>query len=441
MMVAKFVSLRLRSFFTVSRIDIKWVFGAMTFLSILVAGYAMSRVGNMILTDKVEDMSFYSFTASIVKVLFTFTFFRMIVPAYAPMQKVFEKYHPIPLFQKYVIGFLSDILRPYFLFAFSFILVFAAGLQHYQWEVFATAVSMLFTAHLLRRYIQYIIDYRLSKLGIVTWGIGAMSGILYIGYIFHFQNGQYSNLVFFIAPIILFFSGFWFERNSISEKTHKGISLLNGRFLLRFLLGRAKNRTVILLAIFIKILLLLAFWGSFQETGELLFESNFIFYIVFSPIAIFTYAFNNTWAFWGSLWARAQLAGGFREVRNQQLRLMAIPLLFDMIITLTYILIGTGKPFIYSIIYLGSTISLIPLSIVWSVVKPKKVKSAIQMGPLTSLLGNIVTFLVFLLTALVAYNIWWAAIIPFLFLISLAGYYYVYKNYEVYKEKLLRVVE
>ncbi len=440
MIALRFTLLRMRSFFNPERIGFKWIFEMLTFLSILLFGYVMSLVGNMILAGAAEDISFQVFTEGILRVLFAFTFFRMFVPVYAPMHPVFEKYHPVSVFQKYMIGLLSDFLRPYFLFVLTFVAVFSFILSVNHWDFFTMAVSMVMTAHLLRRYIQYIIDYRLSKIGIISW-IAIFIGVTLIflsGYLT--EDGVYQSVKLF-APVILFLSGFWLEKNILSEKAHNTILLFDGRYLLKLLFCRAKSRAVILLAFFTKAFLLFAVYSSFQETGELLQESNFIFYVVFSPLAIFTYAFNNTWAFWGDLWARAQLAGGFKEVRNQQLRLMALPLLTDMFITSTFIFLVSVNPLAFLSIYLGSTISLIPLSVVWSLVKPKKVKTVFQMGPVASFAGNIVTFLVILLMALVTFNWWWSLMIPVLFIASLAGYYYVYKNYEVYKEKLLRIVE
>ncbi len=109
----------------------------------------------------------------------------------------------------------------------------------------------------------------------------------------------------------------------------------------------------------------------FRKTGAHLFSLNelsiFLLYAYISPILMFTNVFNNTWGFWKNIFLNIETrAGEYQLLMYLGLKLMAIPLLIDMAITVPFIILEGDNIELLLVLYATSMVYLVILSFLWS---------------------------------------------------------------------------
>ncbi|MFA5418635.1 MAG: hypothetical protein WC341_09270, partial [Bacteroidales bacterium] len=127
-----------------------------------------------------------------------------------------------------------------------------------------------------------------------------------------------------------------------------------------------------------------------------------------------------------------------KQLLRQHIKLMVLPLVADMVITLPLLYLTWDKPIYILAFYFTSVIFLIPMSFVWSLFTPKKINSTFQLKGSTSQFSVFVTMAGVLLITTLRINAWFYMIIPFYILIAVVAVWASVLYYNDGKSRLVR---
>lgn len=418
--------------------SVKWIFSLLFSILIISISIGIAFLLNNGIPNNGQHFDSRDLWVYLYRILFIFTISRTIIPSYKPLRPFFNNYHPVSYFKSFIISLLLDFFRPYFLFVLIFILVLTIGLNNDNIIFFTTSSLVVLISHLLRRFMQLIFDYRHKIREIIVWGFLFLCNIYFFILIYENLENLIASLV--ILGFLLFFGCFFIEKNSLERKNLRSISFFRHNFI-KIILGNSRNRMILIIAFLIKLGIISSDIGSYSNTGEHLFNSNLLFFIVFTPLPLFSLVYNNIWSFWNSVWFRSQISGGIFTVLFFHLRLMVVPIIVDLIITFLYIYIQFNMGNVYYFVYIFCLFALIPLSIIWSVSKPKKVYHIFQIDTVTSLLGNLISISVVLFIVFIVKRNLIFPFIPILYLIIFFGVGLVLSAYKGLKYKLFENVK
>ena len=154
---------------------------------------------------------------------------------------------------------------------------------------------------------------------------------------------------------------------------------------------------------------------------------------------MFTYVYNNTWGYWKNIWLNLELRSGYyRDMIAVSLRLLAIPLLIDTLITLPVLLLGWSDSVFILLFYSLSILFLTFASVFWSVVSPIPVKSTFQFRSNSSILGSIISIISVTTLSLMKLNYWFYIFIPVYLVLTIV----IYKaGLSIYKERKYKIIQ
>ena len=168
-------------------------------------------------------------------------------------------------------------------------------------------------------------------------------------------------------------------------------------------------------------------------------ESSIILWMVASPVILFTYVFNNAWAFWpGLLDILLRSEPRFRALAYLQLRLLLLPLLADMVLTFSVLWVTWGNPFLVTAYYFGATVPLAALALYWSMTRPKSIQSTFQLKGTSSILASFISMVLLLALTLLRVSPWFYLMIPLYIGIGIAVYHHSKSIYPTRKYSLMQ---
>ena len=371
-----------------------------------------------------------------------FTIIRLIFPGYNPMTRMFPKYYPLSKLERYLSSLINDFYKPFFLYMILFILSGSYYVQNFKLSFLLGALLAMISAHLVRRSIQYMIDFT-TKVSMRFIHVLALLAIAYYVFIFFSPKSEFL-IQFGSIIIILLVIGFMQEsaiqiRKETEVETESRLSNIS----LKLLWNNKKVRLPLLVAFAFKIVILLGNFFLFKIKGIQLFEKQIILWLFASPLIIFTYVFHNVWGFWKDLWLTMELRiGTYKPMTRQIFQLISIPLAIDLLITVPILLIpGKDVGFIL-LFYFTTSVYLLFQSFLWSLITPRKIGSSFQIRGSVSPWSIIASMVGILLLAAVKDSQWFYFLIP-VFLITAGVTYglslHIYKDRKyILSNKLLK---
>ena len=130
------------------------------------------------------------------------------------------------------------------------------------------------------------------------------------------------------------------------------------------------------LGLFLKVVLLFSTGQPFMQSSPM-FE--FLNKAYVAPLILFTYVANNIWGFFPALWVNSTL-GKQSDTYRIYFQLIAMPLILDLIITLSVMLYLGNLDAELLTFYALSTVSLVVNGLVFSLYKAFYVQSSFNFG-------------------------------------------------------------
>ncbi|MFA5420182.1 MAG: hypothetical protein WC341_17145, partial [Bacteroidales bacterium] len=304
-------------------------------------------VGNL----TVEDLQMYFLSA-----LIFITLLRIIFPAYSVQRPLLPVTYPLSRWQHYVVNVTSDFIRPYFFYVLLFLISCFVFQQNNNLLFFFAGILALGSAQLTRRIIQYFIDNKLKKQALLVPALFVL--ILSTTYFWRFSWVDFGGWPGLILFLMLLGTGFFLESNQVELKTRKSTNKHSKSWLyVRLIFNNKKVRIPLLIGLGLKILLIGADLFLVKTKGVHLLNGEFIYWIFVSPLVFFTYVFNNVWGFWKPVWLNIETrTGDVKQLLRQHIKLMVLPLVADMVITLPLLYLTWDKPIYILAFYFTSVI-------------------------------------------------------------------------------------
>lgn len=438
-MIAYYMILRIKLFFL--RRKKFWII--VTHLIFLIIAYLYGRF----FAELVNKASYGELFNIPPETLFNFVFLfigsitliRMLIPTYKPLIQVLPSYYPLSKWQLYLLSIIADFQKPYFFYMILFIICGFFNLDYLKWNFLLYALCILLSAHLIRRLIQYLVDFKVDTYSYYYFTISiSLLAIITLNINFSHQFLQYASL---LLPIVLFSIGYFMQCQVIEKKNFGAKkSSDKGNLIFKLLFNNRNARLPLIVALLLKFSILITDLLLFKLAGKHIFDVQLIYFIIASPLIIFTYIFNNTWAYWINIWLNYELRSGKPiDLYKFNLSLLCYPVIFDAIITVpTLLYCGYDFQFLL-LFYFISLIFLICTSFVWSLLFPIYIKSTFQMKGSSSFISTFVSFLAVIILALIKVDLWFYLLIPLYLIVSFMACklvldLYKYKKYILFKK-------
>ncbi len=404
----------------------------------LIYGFAFAKLSDIAANGEFDKISMDSIQAIIFAALFFISISRTFIPSYNPLRLDFPKYYPLSVFQKYVFALMSDYIKPFFFYLSSFIIAATFFRENADFNFLATAFAYLILGNIVRYNMQYIIDFKLTK---NTYIVSAIALVLIIAASFNLALSFFNGAIISWIMVALFFLLGYLQHYSIIDERKSNISKASSKRGINFklLINNKKARTLIIVGLFFKIIIIIALIVQTYNGKELLLDRMPIIWLFITPLAFFTYFYNNIWAFWPSIMMNMELRNGdYYQMIKQGLQLMKLPLLIDFILSLPLLFILNDQLVFIILFYVTSVVFLVSFSFFWSALLPIKVKKVFQRKGATNMWSSLATMLAIAALALMQINAWFYILSPFFLAISAAAIWF---SNDVYRDNKHKIYE
>jgi len=360
------------------------------------------------------------------------TVLRMFFPNYQAMKLLFPKYYPISKGKRYLASLINDFQSAYFFYLSVFIVITTVYLDNAHVKFLTSSFLALLNAQLLRRYLQYQIDFTSKRYIVSVMGLFVILSFFIAFFLFKIDLSA----LLILLTVALLLIGYFQESNIDSAKQREiNSSSDKSNITVKLLFNNKKVRLVLLIALLFKAFFLVSDFLVFIKKGAHLFSLNGIsLYVLYiSPLIMFTYVFNNIWGFWKNILLSIETRiGEYQPLMYLGLRLMVIPLLIDMAITVPFIILVGNNIELLLIFYATSMVYLVMLSFLWSLITSKKIKKTFQFNGTTSTLSALLSLIIILPFTTMKMNYWFYS---FTALLIIAGFIGLWLSVKMYKEK------
>lgn len=357
------------------------------------------------------------------------TLARMVFPNYVPMKQLFPGYYPVSRIEKYLTSLVVDFQKPFFLYILVFIFSGYYYLETSALQFLITGLLVVVNSHLVRRFLQYLIDYETKSSWWFVHGLGALTILSVIGVLI-FANMEVPHLLLLLL-LVLASAGFLQEISIRSSRQGEILSKSNKLHILpKLLLNNKMARLPLVFGLIFKSFILCMIFLAAKLKGKDLFDEQFVLWIFATPLILFTYVFDNMWGFWKSLWLNLELRmGQHKTLVGFGLRLMLIPLLLDFLVTMPLLLFSRKDYQFIVIFYLTTAAYLVTMSFFWSVITPRKIMSFFHMKASTSALSMIAAMGGVFALMTIKLNYWFYVFIPLFILVGITCLWSVSTSY------------
>ncbi len=399
------IFLHLKKIFDFKTHPIKTI-GTIIFLFIFISyGYMFSYLYNS--TDfGIKVLSYEKFEYFLILWISIITFFRGFFPSYKPVRYFVTHYFPISKFKNFLYNIINEFITPFYLGLFLFILSFSISVNKKALVLFLCVLIWSATAHFAKRFAQLLIEFEFKGKKIISIvSIFLVSGII-LFFTFYSKDRILLNYIFSLIIMgTLFLLNYFIElhktnfRITTRIKLNKSVYNLSS---LKLLLNNKLLRTMLLLSIVVKLVLIFAGWSVYVKKGHYFSDSEFFIYLFISPLVFFSYFFNNFFGFVPTFWLTLEIVGtNFFIYTKETLKIILFPLILDTILTTVFFIISDKFNYINVSFYLSNLILLFYLGLLNSFFLPKKVDRLFSFGGTTSPLANFysllaVTMLIFI---------------------------------------------
>jgi hypothetical protein len=379
----------------------------------------------------------YIFIASIV-------FFKSFLPIYQPLVRTIPEILPIRKIKSFGLDIYVDFTSLFFGYIFCFILILFFTSEYVRFSCFISFILIAISSHLLTRVIRTLIERKVnfrSKNLIMFWFI--FCGISFI--IMSYDLISFSfELYLAIALVYILLTDFIIELNSkVGFRSSKRIQKQKFLFI-QLLLNNPLIRASIFVSFAIKIVFLGANIGSYRDTGQALFQVNYIEWIFVSPLLLFTNVFNNLWGYHKSLWLANFFSNqSFKNIIIQILKLLWQPLLIDLVIFLVYLVLMEKFSGIMLITYFSTVITYTIFSLLASFIMPCHIGKSISFGTNlnTSYQSLIISLIILFISILiVSFSFGVYIILPLIILTNMILIIILIKRWNYKRYKLFKIL-
>jgi|AntRauTorckE6833_2_1112554.scaffolds.fasta_scaffold00773_10 hypothetical protein len=437
-MIWHYVALRLKHLAHATRNTENVLIAALIVVIVLVYALMISTLLNKTAAGEVDAAGYEQVFRYALLIIVLLTLGRAILPAYVPQRQFFPKHYPVSLLRRYLVALLRDFLGTYFFYLVLAIVLIATGIHQQSVYFLFTALMALIASHLLRRLLQYGIDYPLKREG---YAVLTVTLLVVVMLVWQQAGASYIHPLMALAlPAVLFVGGLLLEASVTGAVRNHTINIpFRGRLYLKLLFHNGKARSLLIMAFVFKVMLLAADIFHIHTEGTPMTESSIILWMVASPVILFTYVFNNAWAFWpGLLDILLRSEPRFRALAYLQLRLLLLPLLADMVLTFSVLWVTWGNPFLVTAYYFGATVPLAALALYWSMTRPKSIQSTFQLKGTSSILASFISMVLLLALTLLRVSPWFYLMIPLYIGIGIAVYHHSKSIYPTRKYSLMQ---
>lgn len=395
-------------------------------------GKLFGEISNKLVSGEIDFITVEKFTSIIIIAISVFTIIRMIFPNYNPLVQLFPKYYPLSKAELYFTSLINDFYKPYFFYLILFIISGSYYAENLGINFIGCGLLALVSSQLVRRSFHYMADFEMQ----ISFRFFHIIGVLAIAYYVFalFASSTYIVLQLISIVIVLLLIGYFQESSIISRRIGEIKSKASKTNInIKLLLNNKKVRLPLIIGLLLKVFILFGDFFLLRIKGKHLFEGQIVFWLFASPLIIFTYVFNNVWGFWKNIWLNMELkVGDYKPMTLQVFRLVLIPLIIDLFITVPVLLFSWNNYEFILLFYFTITAYLLMLSFLWSLITPRKISSSFQMKGSTSPWSVIPSMAgVFLLTT-IKINHWFYILIPVFLIIGGIGYWI---SIDLYREK------
>lgn len=419
----------------------------MVLISILYGrGFAELLNGNLFLFN---ESVYEKIKLGLLVLVATFTFFRGFFPTYKPVPSLFKKFHPLNSRFRFILNYLSDFVSLYFFVMSAFIISYVFFSTEMNLGYSYLIIVTLLGSHMLRRSFQTIIENKKSFSLLNSISISVAIVISAIS-IWSFLDYQVSTIWLGTGLIIAFILiTYTIEEKSDNEVTNVSVTNGNNKSIwnisLNLFLKNKFVRTPIIFGLSFKIIILTLDILIYSKSGIHFGNNLFIVFLFASPIIIFTYIFNNVWGYYKNYWfvIDQRLSGG-KSIFKMYVYILWLPILVDMIISLTYLIISPSNLLFEGLVmYFISLITLTIGGFIWSMFNPSSVEQGLSFKVNTTILGSITSIIVVSSFMLLFISPWFYLIVPIYLILSVGIYlwmtsvyprkrFYIFQN--IYKD-------
>lgn len=370
------------------------------------------------------------------------TISRAYLPSYKPRIDIFSPIVPLAKAKKYYFGLMVDFIYPFFFINLLFLITVKLASAAYSFTMLAGAVVLLYSAQMIRRILQFLLE---RSLRVKLHEIIINSAVLLISCFFIFRLNILSQvktgtellmsigaaLMLTGADYILTVSASEYKRSVTGKLMQRNIfNSFSGTFLFK----SPSARKALLIAIALKTLLLTGDYFAWTYNGKHIFSIYLMWGVYASPLILFSYLYSNTWGFYRNLWLTIEKsASGLQPLLRVQLKIMMLPYLADFIISGIYFIVCGQNVVSGFIFYAFALFFIISFAIFASVADARVIDKAHSYRNNSSIGWKLAAISVIMgLVALTQWPQYMWAVIPFI-IAAVFMLNYLSKNYPKYK--------
>jgi hypothetical protein len=378
---------------------------ALVILLIVFDGFIFGKLNDLILTKHVKFnlVSALSLATGVIIVV------KYIFPTFRTIRFVNNPYYNLNPVIKYSVSLFRDLFSFFYMVILLFFICFAAFSKSIVFTDIFSVLLLLFVYFHINRAIRTVFESKFNIGHIVYLFFGILTVWFYLLKVSNF---------YLLLLLVLIFIVSYYSYGQIAVQTKalsiniKSKNANTSALVLRYLLSANKIRSTIILLYLVKLVYLIG-----TSTGLLKFMAGYqFFYLVcILPILLFTYLFNNIFAFGVDLYRNVFFSQNIHKtiIRTYIYPLILVLLPLDLFIDILIFILQAffGRyfkiivPIDYSffLLYFSVCLSLIAMSLVFSLKYPKTLVDSINKQTNTNFISSLVTLIVGIIAAVALY--------------------------------------
>jgi len=321
------------------------------------------------------------------------TILRGFIPSYNSIARITNPIHPINKVKRFLINVTFEVSNLFFITSVIFLTTFSVFLSENRFSFLVISILGLGSAHLCRRIIHLTIEYKQNLVQKIL--------ILVSGFAIYLCYKQVPDFLI-LQNMLLIFCLLLFANISMADsfdlrytREHKiGYTKLFDFSFVKLFFKNKTLRSTFIFEISTKLALLIFDYDIYSSNGHHFgkYEHFIVFFL--SPVSLFTYYFNNIFGFSRQFWYSLFKTGAsFSECVFLMSKFLGVPILVHLSLVVPFYVISESLVLFSFQFYFCCLLTLLPLSIYFSVKYPKKVERALQKGGNVSAISNLTSML------------------------------------------------
>lgn len=367
----------------------------------------------------------------LISMLTVITFLRGFIPSYVPIKNIIPKNYPVSKAKRFLYNLINELIYPFYFGMILFVLTFSINIGSEGIKFSFIALSWIVISHLLKRLIQFSIEFNFEKKDILLTVF--ILSVLIVSYFILFDKIEiYTNYAVTLSALVALLAvNFLFQNkykeskqlvNKVSKKEYFNM------YIIKLLFNNNSLRTMIFVSVIMKSFFAFGNMGSMMNRNEIsMFWEAFLNFIL-SPLILFTYVFNNSFGFAKTTWLTINKVGAdLSSYFIFLLKMVAIPLMIDAGVGIIFYVYLNIFNYTNIMIYINSAIVLFFIGLINSFYFPIKVQGLFSFRANVSIMANVVSMISVAGIILLA-NISIIISVSVSILVSFGIYYYAEKK-------------